>query len=62
MSIARIRLRVAVICAADLGPAWFVLLIELNIVFTLAGTVAWLRDSAFEARVRASQVSPSALN
>ena len=30
------------------GYYWFILLIELNMMFTALGVVAWLRDAAFE--------------
>ncbi len=35
----------------DHGYYWFILLIELNIVFTIAGAIAWVRDSNFERRM-----------
>jgi hypothetical protein len=30
------------------GYYWFIVVIELNIVFTVLGVIAWLRDAAFE--------------
>ena len=33
---------------------WFIFLIELNVVFTVAGVIAWVRDARYE---RATEVS-----
>jgi len=27
---------------------WFIFLIELNVVFTIAGLIAWVRDNTYE--------------
>jgi hypothetical protein len=37
------------------GYYWFIILIELNIIFTIAGAIAWIRDSYFERRRAAIQ-------
>jgi predicted permease len=34
---------------------WFIFLIELNILFTVAGVIAWIRDARYKRRV---QVEP----
>ena len=36
------------------GYYWFIILIELNILFTIAGAIAWIRDSAYERRADAN--------
>ena len=33
------------------GYYWFIILIELNILFTVVGVIAWIRDSAYERRL-----------
>src|SRR6266571_1283979 len=33
------------------GYYWFIILIELNILFTVAGVIAWIRDSDYEQRL-----------
>lgn len=33
------------------GYYWFIILIELNVLFTIAGVVAWIRDSFHERRL-----------
>jgi len=32
---------------------WFIILIELNVVFTIAGVIAWVRDNCYERRLQA---------
>ncbi len=39
------------------GYYWFIILIELNILFTIAGVIAWTRDSAYERRADANVVT-----
>jgi hypothetical protein len=36
---------------------WFIFLIELNIVFTLAGVIAWIRDAHYERTREVSHVA-----
>ena len=36
---------------------WFVILIELNVVFTVAGVIAWIRDTSYERALEANNVS-----
>jgi hypothetical protein len=33
---------------------WFIFLIELNVLFTVAGVIAWIRDARYERRVEVS--------
>ena len=40
------------------GYYWFIILIELNIVFTIAGAIAWVRDSNYERRLDAKKQTP----
>lgn len=38
----------------DLFYNWYILLLELNLAFTIAGVVAWSRDARYERRQEAS--------
>ncbi len=38
------------------GYYWFMVLIELNALFTVAGVIAWIRDASYERRLDASVV------
>jgi hypothetical protein len=33
---------------------WFIFLIELNVLFTIAGVIAWIRDARYERKVEVS--------
>jgi hypothetical protein len=55
VSIAQLMAYAAVACCSlfvHLGHFyyWFIILIELNILFTIAGVIAWMRDVNFERR------------
>src|SRR6185436_4827254 len=39
------------------GYYWCIILIELNILFTIAGVVAWIRDSVYESRLDSNVVT-----
>ena len=36
---------------------WFIILLELNIVFTIAGVIAWIRDTRHERTLEASHAA-----
>jgi hypothetical protein len=41
------------------GYYWFIILIELNILFTIAGVIAWIRDSLYERKLDTNVVTKS---
>ena len=60
VSIAQLIAYLAVACCSifiRLGHFyyWFIFLIQLNIVFTIAGLVAWSRDTRYERSLEATQ-------